>query len=377
MHEDPKEQEDMQDESAADEQGEAQEEAAAGEPADVSDEANADEAAGSVDAEAEAAAFDADAGDADGSADDAEEISEEAQVEIPELKQILEGAILAADKPLSIDNMISLFAETEQPSRKQVRAVLEEIAKDFDDRGFELKEVASGYRFQVRERYADWISRLWEERPPRYSRALLETLALIAYKQPITRGDVEDIRGVAVSTNIIRTLLEREWIRVVGHRDVPGRPAIYATTRTFLDYFNLANLDELPTLSDIRDLDQANEELALDDEIIEPRTLDIESGEGAEDVEAAQDEQEDADLEAVSNQVNTIQENIRALFAAPEETDELDDDLDEAEVSEEAQGDPVDESPDVSAETPADDETPRPVDSGDDDPDDADTGDRS
>ena len=150
-----------------------------------------------------------------------------------ELKQIVEGAIMAADQPLSIDQMISLF-DKDQPARADVKEVLSEIESDCEGRGFQLKEVASGYRFQVRREYAEWVGRLWEERPPRYSRALLETLALIAYKQPITRGDIEDIRGVAVSTNIMRSLLEREWVRVVGHRDVPGRPAIYATTKTFL-----------------------------------------------------------------------------------------------------------------------------------------------
>ena len=292
-----------------------------------------DEETGTADAEAEAdAGAESEAG-AEGEAateegDDAEEDAAH-EIEIPELKQIVEGAILAADKPLSIDNMISIFAAGEQPSRKQVRAVLGEIEEDFADRGFELKQVASGYRFQVRERYGDWIGRLWEEKPPRYTRALLETLALIAYKQPITRGDVEEVRGVAVSTNIIRTLLEREWIRVVGHRDVPGRPAIYATTQTFLDYFNLASLDELPTLSEIKDLEGVNEELALDDEIIEPRTLDLEAGEGAEDVEAAREAAEDADLDEVTNQVNTIQENIRNLFAEPEDEPDIDELLDD------------------------------------------------
>ncbi len=244
---------------------------------------------------------------------------------IPELKQIVEGAILAADGPLSVDHMISLFDEGEQPTRAQVREVLDAIAADFDDRGFELKQVASGYRFQVRERYANWVGKLWEERPPRYSRALLETLALIAYKQPITRGDVEEVRGVAVSTNIIRTLLEREWIRVVGHRDVPGRPAIYATTKNFLDYFNLSSLDELPTLSEIKDLEGANEELELEEEqIIEPRTLEVEP---STDDLAADD---DADLEAVTRQVNDIQENVRSLFAPPEdEVEDEDDDPDD------------------------------------------------
>ena len=135
-----------------------------------------------------------------------------------------------------------------------------------------LKEVASGWRFQIREDLSDWVSRLWEEKPARYSRALLETLALIAYRQPVTRGEIEEVRGVSVSSNIIRTLLEREWVRVVGHRDVPGRPAMYATTKTFLDYFNLKTLDELPALSEIRDLDKINAELELNG-VIDPETM--------------------------------------------------------------------------------------------------------
>lgn len=243
--------------------------------------------------------------------------------EFPALKQIVEAAIMAADQPLSIDGMIGLF-EGEQPTRAQVREVLAEIEAECEGRGFELKEVASGYRFQVRRQYGEWIGRLWEERPPRYTRALLETLALIAYKQPITRGDIEEIRGVAVSTNIIRTLLEREWIRVVGHRDVPGRPAIYATTKAFLDYFNLASLDELPTLSEIKDLDNVNVELDLEEELIEPRSLDIDPEE-AEAVEAA----EEANLEEVTQQVNTIQENIKSLFTEEEAEDDLDDEWDD------------------------------------------------
>jgi segregation and condensation protein B len=176
------------------------------------------------------------------------------------LKQIIEGAIMASESPLSLDNLMSLF-EMDPPTRDAVRGALEEIEADCDGRGFELKKLASGYRFQVRGEYGEWVSRLWEERPQRYTRALLETLALIAYKQPITRGDIEEVRGVAVSTNIIRSLLEREWIRIVGHRDVPGRPAMYATTKSFLDYINLSNLDELPTLSEIRDLDEMTSRL--------------------------------------------------------------------------------------------------------------------
>jgi segregation and condensation protein B len=248
------------------------------------------------------------------------------RIEIPALKQIVEGAILAADQPLNIDQMISLF-EKDQPSRANVREILKEIEQDCEGRGFELKQVASGYRFQVRQDYGEWVGRLWEERPPRYSRALLETLALIAYKQPITRGDIEEIRGVAVSTNIMRSLLEREWVRVVGHRDVPGRPAIYATTRIFLDYFNLSNLEELPTLSDIKDLDKANEELNLEEEIFEIRSLELEAGEQI-DTSGIEDE----DLEKVTEHVNAIQDNIRNLFAAdaedeePEEDEELEED---------------------------------------------------
>ncbi|HKJ75821.1 MAG TPA: SMC-Scp complex subunit ScpB, partial [Gammaproteobacteria bacterium] len=148
-----------------------------------------------------------------------------------ELKRVVEGALFAADGPLSLDRLLALFEEHEQPTREAVREALGELGEDYAGRGIELTEVGSGFRFQVRESYATWVSRLWEERPPKYSRALLETLALIAYRQPITRAEIEEIRGVTVSTNIIRTLQEREWIRVVGHRDVPGKPAMYATTK--------------------------------------------------------------------------------------------------------------------------------------------------
>jgi len=236
--------------------------------------------------------------------------------EIPALKQIIEGAILAADQPLSIDLMIHLF-EHEPPTRAEVREALATITEECDGKGFELKEVASGYRFQVKTEYGQWVSRLWDERPPRYTRALLETLALIAYKQPITRGDIEEIRGVTVSTNIMRTLLEREWIRVVGHRDVPGKPAIYATTKSFLDYFNLSSLDELPTLSEIKDLDKVNEELDLDDEIVESRTLEIPTDEDAQSVDV-----DSESLAEVTDKVNEIEENIKNLFREEEAAEE-------------------------------------------------------
>jgi segregation and condensation protein B len=180
------------------------------------------------------------------------------------LQRILEGALLASAKPLSVQQMAALFDDEDRPANDVIRAALEDIQQNTRGRGFELKEIASGYRFQVVQDVALWVSRMWDEKPQKYSRALLETLSLIAYRQPITRGDIEDIRGVAVSSNIVKTLLEREWVRVVGHKDVPGRPAMYATTRQFLDYFNLKSLDELPSLAEIRDLDTMNEELALE-----------------------------------------------------------------------------------------------------------------
>ena len=182
-------------------------------------------------------------------------------IEKPPLPLILEAAILASHKPLSLEQLLNLFPEKERPDANTLREALVEVSEACENRGFELKQVASGYRFQVRQNLAPWIGGLWEEKPQRYTRALLETLALIAYRQPITRGEIEDIRGVSVSSNIIRTLQEREWVRIVGHRDVPGRPAMFATTRQFLDYFSLQNLNELPPLSEIRDLEAAAKEL--------------------------------------------------------------------------------------------------------------------
>lgn len=177
------------------------------------------------------------------------------------IQAIAEAALLAAGKPLSLDQLRDLFEEDERPARQVMEHVMVLLEQSCQGRGFELKKVASGYRLQVREEYARWVGRLFEEKPQRYSRALLETLALVAYRQPITRGEIEDIRGVTVSSNIVRTLLEREWVRVVGHRDVPGRPAMYATTRQFLDYFNLEGLDQLPPLSEIRDLEEIGREI--------------------------------------------------------------------------------------------------------------------
>jgi segregation and condensation protein B len=185
-------------------------------------------------------------------------------MESDQLRKIIEGALLAAGRSLDVGHLEKLFDEFQVPPRDQIQAALEEIEGDCSGRGFELKRTGSGYRFQVRQELSEWVNRLWEEKPKKYSRALLETLALIAYRQPITRGDIEEIRGVSVSSETIKTLLEREWVRVVGHRDVPGRPALYATTRQFLDYFSLKNLEELPALNDIKDIEEINPELVLE-----------------------------------------------------------------------------------------------------------------
>jgi len=181
----------------------------------------------------------------------------------PKLKQIVEGALLAAGGPMSLDSLLEIFLEEERPDKPALRTVIQELQEEYQGRSVELVEVGGGFRINVRAEFAPWISRLWEERPARYSRAMLETLALIAYRQPITRGEIEEIRGVSVSTNIIKTMMEREWIRIVGHRDVPGHPALYATTRDFLSYFGLRSLADLPTLQEIRDLDSINRELEL------------------------------------------------------------------------------------------------------------------
>jgi len=181
-----------------------------------------------------------------------------------ELKHFIEALLLAAGGPLSLSQLVSVFEGHGAHDRDDISKALSELAADLDGRGIELVEVASGFRLQTRPELLPWVSRLWEERPQRYSRALLETLALIAYRQPITRGEIEEVRGVSVRSNIIRTLQEREWIRVVGHRDVPGKPALFGTTRAFLDYFNLLSLDDLPSLAEIRDMENLEPELDFD-----------------------------------------------------------------------------------------------------------------
>jgi segregation and condensation protein B len=210
-------------------------------------------------------------------------------MQIEQLKPIIEAALLAASQPLTVAQLGELFVEEEQVDREAIARALEALAGDCAGRGIELKEVASGFRYQVRQDVHPWVSRMWTEKPSRYSRALLETLALIAYRQPITRPEIEQIRGVVVSSNIIKTLEEREWIRVVGHRDVPGRPALFGTTRAFLDYFNLKSLDELPPLSEIRDMEDP--QLRLDQEPLPPpviKNLPVDPDE--EDAATAQDD---------------------------------------------------------------------------------------
>src|SRR5690348_14339398 len=184
-------------------------------------------------------------------------------METNQIKRIVEAALLAAAQPLSLAQLSALFGDNEAVSHEELARALEELGADCAERGVELNEVASGFRYQVRQDVHPWVARLWTERQTKYSRALLETLALIAYRQPITRGEIEQIRGVAVSTNIVKTLEEREWIRVVGYRDVPGKPELFGTTKSFLDYFVLKSLDELPPLAEIRDVEEFDAQLTL------------------------------------------------------------------------------------------------------------------
>ncbi len=180
-----------------------------------------------------------------------------------EIKHFIEAALLAAGRPLNIDQLKGLFDGRTAPEKSEIRTAIATLNEEYEDRGIVVSEVASGFRMQVKSTMADRLQKLWEDRPPRYSRALFETLALIAYRQPITRGDIEEIRGVSVSSNIIRQLLERDWVRVVGHRDVPGRPAMFGTTKGFLDYFSLKKLDDLPPLADLSDWESLRVQLNL------------------------------------------------------------------------------------------------------------------
>jgi segregation and condensation protein B len=221
------------------------------------------------------------------------------------VKNVIEAALLAAGRPLSMDELVGVFDERDESSSAEVRAALAALTAEYETRGLELLEVASGYRIQIRAAVAQPVSRLWQERPAKYSRALLETLALIAYRQPITRGEIEQIRGVAVNPNIIKTLLERSWIRVVGHRDVPGKPELLGTTREFLDYFSLKKLDDLPTLSQLKELEDLRVQLTLPG--ADPQVAAELEAEANADPLAASEEDEEADA-AGSRDVDGVQD---------------------------------------------------------------------
>ena len=261
-----------------------------------------------------------------------------------ELKNIIEAAIMVSDEPITVDRLIGMFTDATKPERSTVNELLLELQLEYANRGFELKRIDKGYRLQTREEYSPWLARLRAGRPPRYSRALLETLAIIAYRQPVTRGEIEEIRGVAVSTDIIRTLVDREWIRQVGVRDVPGKPALFATTRSFLGYFNLEGLTQLPSLQDIRDLetiaDELNMKLPLEgrdenagdnddssDAEVSPQTDFIENTD-SDDIESVNDEEPSS--EGVADEIKvdeaTVEETVaEGQFSAEESAASSDD----------------------------------------------------
>jgi len=189
--------------------------------------------------------------------------TERTQMQTDKLKKILESILISGDKPLSVEKLLGFFETEDLVNRNDVKEALKDLQTAYESHGFELIETASGFRFQTKEEYKQWVTQHWDEKPAKYSRALLETLALIIYRQPITRAEIEDVRGVAVSSHIIKTLQERDWIRIVGHKEVPGRPALLGTTRQFLDYFNLKSLDEMPSLSEIQDIEKLYPELEL------------------------------------------------------------------------------------------------------------------
>lgn len=228
-----------------------------------------------------------------------------------EIKHFIEAALLAAGRPLSIDQLKGLFDGRSAPEKAEIRRAIAELNDEYSERGIVITEVASGFRTQVKAAMADRLHKLWEERPPRYSRALFETLSLVAYRQPITRGEIEEVRGVSVSSNIIRTLLERDWVRVVGHRDVPGRPAMFGTTKTFLDYFSLKKLEDLPPLADLSDWESLRVQLDLPE--VDERTA---SGETLAAEAAARDlpvlygeDEEEAETAAEPPQLRVLSSN--------------------------------------------------------------------
>ncbi|MCU7799679.1 MAG: SMC-Scp complex subunit ScpB [gamma proteobacterium symbiont of Lucinoma myriamae] len=233
------------------------------------------------------------------------------------LKNIVEAAILAANKAITPEKILTLFSEKDAVDKNLIRQAIEQLMQDYQSRGIELIEVSSGFRFQVAQTIAPWVARLWDEKPQKYSRALLETLALVAYRQPVTRGEIEEIRGVSVSSQIMRTLVEREWVRIIGHRDVPGKPAMYATTKSFLDYFGLKRLDELPPLSEIRDLDVINAELDFGDESKAKEEASLENLE-ADIIDELRDNQETLEQASISDSEDDSTDSVIPESSDPE-----------------------------------------------------------
>jgi segregation and condensation protein B len=249
-----------------------------------------------------------------------------------DLASLIEAFLLASGKPQSLERLYELFEEAERPEPKVFKKALEVLAKSCAGRAFELKEVATGYRLQIREDFAPWVGRLWEERPQRYSRALLETMALIAYRQPITRGEIEDVRGVAVNSNIIKTLMEREWIRVVGYREVPGRPAMFATTKAFLDHFNLKSLDELPALAELREMEPAP--LLDPDDAPVPAHIQALADASLGDEEVQAEPKEETSFRSLLVELDAMEEGLKTDF------DDLREEEPEASVEEEGKSQP-------------------------------------
>ena len=265
-------------------------------------------------------------------------------MESTEIKHFIEAALLAAGRPLNIDQLQGLFDGRSAPEKAEIRQAIATLNEEYEERGIVISEVASGFRMQVKATMSDRLQKLWEDRPPRYSRALFETLALIAYRQPITRGDIEEIRGVTVSSNIVRQLLERDWVRVVGHRDVPGRPAMLGTTKAFLDYFSLKKLDDLPPLADLSDWENLRVQLNLPEveDQIESGTEEIADGVVADlpvlyPEDSEEDEVEYPDEDAIAKALAKAEavESIPELQPLAEEPQELEEvaELEESEAS--------------------------------------------
>jgi segregation and condensation protein B len=260
------------------------------------------------------------------------------QMNRTQLKNIIEAAIMTADTPASMDYLLRIFTEDEKIGREEINAVLEELEAECETRGVELKQVASGYRYQAKLDLVQWLSRLDVERPSRYSRALLETLSLVVYRQPVTRAEIEDVRGVAVSSSIIKTLLEREWVRVVGHRDVPGKPALYGTTRQFLDYFNLKSLSELPPLAEIRSLDSIQSELELKMDGI------VADGKAANDASADGEQSATEESDLAANDASAEQPAMEEGEIVTSETDSAEENVAEVESEQSAEESAVENS---------------------------------